>query len=247
MDGPFAETKEALGGFYLIEAATKEEAVEWGKEDPAHGRRLHRRGPRLGDVTPNAAFEAALTEAFRLEYGRVVASVLRIVQRHRHGGGARPGGLRPGPHQLARGRDGRSGRAPGSSRRRGVEPSIISAGGRRAEAHAEALGYESGLGATDEIPDVTDPETIADDRLRLIFTCCHPGLPAESRVALTLRLVGGFSTTEIARAFLVPEPTIAQRLVRAKRTIRDRGFRRTRCRTATELPSVFRRCSRCST
>ena len=71
---------------------------------------------------------------------------------------------------------------------------------------------------------MSDPETITDDRLRLIFTCCHPGLSADSRVALTLRLVGGLSTAEIARAFLAPEPTIAQRLVRAKRTIRDRGF-----------------------
>ena len=67
-----------------------------------------------------------------------------------------------------------------------------------------------------------DPDAIPDDRLRLIFTCCHPGLPADSRVALTLRLVGGLSTGEIARAFLVSEPTIAQRLVRAKRAIRDR-------------------------
>src|SRR5213595_529886 len=74
----------------------------------------------------------------------------------------------------------------------------------------------------DEGPEVTDPAEIPDDRLRLIFTCCHPGLPADSRVALTLRLVGGLSTAEIARAFLVPEPTIAQRLVRAKRTIHDR-------------------------
>jgi len=71
---------------------------------------------------------------------------------------------------------------------------------------------------------VTDPETIPDDRLRLIFTCCHPTLAADSRVALTLRLVGGLSTGEIARAFLVPEPTIAQRVVRAKRTISDRGL-----------------------
>jgi predicted RNA polymerase sigma factor len=69
---------------------------------------------------------------------------------------------------------------------------------------------------------VADPESIPDDRLRLIFTCCHPELPSDSRVALTLRLVGGLSTVEIARAFLVPEPTIAQRLVRAKRTIRER-------------------------
>ncbi len=62
---------------------------------------------------------------------------------------------------------------------------------------------------------------ISDDRLRLIFTCCHPALAPEARVALTLRTLGGLTTKEIARAFLVPEPTVAQRLVRAKRKIRD--------------------------
>src|SRR3984957_2172517 len=68
------------------------------------------------------------------------------------------------------------------------------------------------------------PEEVAavrDDRLRLIFTCCHPALAASAQVALTLRLLGGLSTVEIARAFLVPEPTMAQRLVRAKAKIRD--------------------------
>jgi RNA polymerase sigma-70 factor (ECF subfamily) len=60
-----------------------------------------------------------------------------------------------------------------------------------------------------------------DDRLRLIFTCCHPALAVEAQVGLTLRTLGGLSTTEIARAFLVPEPTLAQRLVRAKRKIQD--------------------------
>src|SRR5215469_8700548 len=65
------------------------------------------------------------------------------------------------------------------------------------------------------------PVAFPDDRLRLIFTCCHPALNIEAQVALTLRTLGGLTTTEIARAFLVPEPTLAQRLVRAKKKIHD--------------------------
>jgi RNA polymerase sigma-70 factor, ECF subfamily len=67
----------------------------------------------------------------------------------------------------------------------------------------------------------SEMHTIPDDRLRLIFTCCHPALSLEARVALTLRTLGGLATPEIARAFMVPEATMAQRLVRAKRKIRD--------------------------
>ena len=69
-----------------------------------------------------------------------------------------------------------------------------------------------------------DPDEIPDDRLRLIFTCCHPALAPEAQVALTLRTLGGLETEEIARAFLVPTATMAQRLVRAKTKIRDAGI-----------------------
>ena len=79
----------------------------------------------------------------------------------------------------------------------------------------------SGLGRAIEEPEDYDPSQIPDDRLRLIFTCCHPALALEAQVALTLRTLGGLQTDEIARAFLVPSPTMAQRLVRAKAKIRD--------------------------
>ena len=83
----------------------------------------------------------------------------------------------------------------------------------------EALGQLARLEASAEehVPDTAIP----DDRLRLIFTCCHPALATDAQVALTLRTLGGLTTPEIARAFLVPEPTMAQRLVRAKKKIRD--------------------------
>jgi RNA polymerase sigma-70 factor (ECF subfamily) len=87
---------------------------------------------------------------------------------------------------------------------------------KQAAAHAQQL-----LDTTDEAPEMT---AITDDRLRLIFTCCHPALAPDAQVALTLRTLGGLTTDEIARAFLVPEVTMAQRLVRAKRKIKLAGI-----------------------
>ncbi len=84
----------------------------------------------------------------------------------------------------------------------------------RNDRHAQAMLLQAPGGRQEESP-------VPDDRLRLIFTCCHPSLARGAQVALTLRLLGGLSTAEIARAFLVPESTMAQRLVRAKGKIRD--------------------------
>jgi RNA polymerase sigma factor (sigma-70 family) len=81
------------------------------------------------------------------------------------------------------------------------------------ELHGDAMGDDADRFADDDI---------GDDLLRLVFVACHPVLPPDSRVALTLRLLGGLSTAEIARAFLQPEPTVAQRIVRAKRTLTER-------------------------
>jgi len=179
--------------------------------------------PNDREQTPGAGAHAPVADAFRREYARVVAAVLRLVRDI-----DLAEEIVQEAFEQALDRWPRTGTPdrPGAwlvttARRRAIDRLRR---GRRAEARADAIAYEAALAADDEIPDVTDPETIADDRLRLIFTCCHPRLPADSRVALTLKLVGGLSTVEIARAFLVPEPTIAQRLVRAKRTIRDRAL-----------------------
>jgi RNA polymerase sigma-70 factor (ECF subfamily) len=161
-------------------------------------------------------FPEAIEQVFRAEYGRAVAVLVRVfgdidvaeeavqdafviaVQRW-------PAGLPPSP----------AGWIITTARNRAIDRLRREAS--RADRQAQAaLLHASG----DEIEEGAVP----DERLRLIFTCCHPALAASAQVALTLRLLGGLTTAEIARAFLVPEPTMAQRLVRAKGKIRDAGI-----------------------
>jgi RNA polymerase sigma factor (sigma-70 family) len=95
--------------------------------------------------------------------------------------------------------------------------------GKMLDRKHEQLGHELEAGRDAALPDLDAAidDHIGDDLLRLMFIACHPVLSTEARVALTLRLLGGLTTDEIARAFLVPEPTVAQRIVRAKRTLRE--------------------------
>jgi RNA polymerase sigma factor (sigma-70 family) len=110
---------------------------------------------------------------------------------------------------------------------------------RRKEAYARKLA-EVGRAQEDvPPPEPADVDDIDDDLLRLMFTACHPVLSSEARIALTLRLLGGLTTGEIARAFLVTQPTIAQRIVRAKRTLAGAGV-------PFEMPSVSERSGRVS-
>ncbi|MGW6011752.1 RNA polymerase sigma factor [Streptomyces sp. NPDC055210] len=169
--------------------------------------------------------EEAVAAAFREEWGQVVATLIRVtgdwdlaeecaqdaftqaLDRWRRDGVPR----RPGAWLTTTARN----RAMDVTRRRAVGAAKLR--------EVAMLARDGGPGGPQD-PDSDDDSGVTDDRLRLIFTCCHPALPVEARVALTLRTLAGLTTPEIAHAFLVPEATMAQRLVRAKRKIRNAGI-----------------------
>jgi len=109
-----------------------------------------------------------------------------------------------------------------TAKRRGID---LLRRAKRLERKREELGREIDAQRGSAVPDLDAAidDHVGDDLLRLVFISCHPILPSEGRVALTLRLLGGLTTEEIARAFLVPEPTVAQRIVRAKRALAEAG------------------------
>jgi RNA polymerase sigma-70 factor, ECF subfamily len=161
------------------------------------------------------AVKEALDEAFRTEWGRVVATLIRITGdwdlAEECASDAFASALATWP------RDGVP-RRPGAwltttARNRALDRI------RRGAAETNRLRQLAPI--VPELAEPVEPDAVPDDRLRLMFTCCHPALPLEAQVALTLRTLTGLTTPEIARAFLVPEATMAQRLVRAKRKIRN--------------------------
>ncbi|MFF4043823.1 RNA polymerase sigma factor [Streptomyces sp. NPDC001816] len=166
------------------------------------------------EAQPTAAH--AIETVFRLESPRVVAGVARIVRdvgiAEELAQDALVAALERWPRDGVP--DNPGAWLMATARRRAVD--LV----RRRETYSRKLaemGRDLDTTAPPEEP--ADPEDIDDDLLRLVFTTCHPVLSTEARTALTLRLLGGLTTAEIARAYLVPEPTIAQRIVRAKRTL----------------------------
>lgn len=162
--------------------------------------------------------EAALALAFREEWGRVVGTLIRLF-----GDWDLAEECAQDAFERALQRWSRDGlpENPGAwlttvARNRGLD--------RLRRANVEATKYEEVLLGSLTVEGEGDDSDIADDRLRLLFTCCHPALSLDAQVALTLRTLGGLTTAEIARAFLVPEPTMAKRLVRAKSKIRNAGI-----------------------
>ena len=176
--------------------------------------------PQPAPVTPPDPSAHAIETVFRLQSPRIIAGVTRIVRDVGIAEELTQDALVAALEQWPR--DGVPDN-PGAwlmatARHRAVD--LI----RRRENYARKLaeiGRDLETAGQPEEP--ADPEDIDDDLLRLVFTACHPVLSAEARTALTLRLLGGLTTAEIARAFLVPEPTVAQRIVRAKRTLATRN------------------------
>src|SRR5215831_1402753 len=162
---------------------------------------------------------ATLDQVFREEYGRIIATLIRI------GGSfdlAEEALQEAFVSAAAHWKEDGPPQNPGAWLTTVSHRKLLDAVRRektRSEKEPE-LQYEVERLQESSVPAVIEETAVyPDDRLRLIFTCCHPALGREAQVALTLRTLGGLTTTEIARAFLIPEPTLAQRLVRAKRKI----------------------------
>jgi RNA polymerase sigma-70 factor (ECF subfamily) len=158
---------------------------------------------------------------YRAEWGRVLATLIRIVGDFDEAEEAAQGAFAAAVEQW------RTSGVPEFPRAwiiRAARNKAIDRARRRAR-FGEALGSAVASGSIALVDEPNyDASDIPDDRLRLLFTCCHPALALEAQVALTLRTLGGLDTDAIARAFLVPAATMAQRIVRAKRKIRDAGI-----------------------
>ena len=211
-DGPFAETKEALGGYYLIDADNLDAA---SRSPRAFPRRAWAARSRYGRWWSAERSRRCLPR----RVGRVLATLIGFLGDFDLAEEAAQEAFAVAAERWPR--DGTPAN-PGAwltttARNRAVDRI------RRDRTFAAKTKLLEVPEAVEDEPDM-DETTFPDERLELVFTCCHPALATDAQVALTLRTLGGLTTTEIARAFLVPEPTMAQRLVRAKRKIKAAGI-----------------------
>ena len=219
-DGPFAETKEQIAGFCIIECEDLDEAVAGRRRAP--GRRLRDdRDPAVPAMSTDV--KAAVDAAFRDEWGRVVATLIRTTGdwdlAEECAQDAFAMALQRWPQDGIPGRPGAW--LTTAARNRAIDVLRRKAVGAAKLREVAAMSYDRNRVAYGA---ETDHSGVPDDRLRLMFTCCHPALSLEARVALTLRTLAGLTTAEIARAFLASEPTMAKRLVRAKQKIQHAGI-----------------------
>jgi RNA polymerase sigma-70 factor (ECF subfamily) len=167
----------------------------------------------------NGDADEAVAEVYRADWGRIVATLIRLVGDFEIAEEAAQEAFTAAVDQW------RSAGIPDYPRAWIIQTARHKAIDRirSRTRHAESMKSYAAISDSAHEPDY-DPTEIPDDQLRLIFTCCHPALVPEAQIALTLRTLGGLETDEIARAFLVPTATMAQRLVRAQRKIRDAGI-----------------------
>ena len=210
-DGPFADTKEILGGFCLLEADNLDVALELAARIPggAAGRR--------GRSTTAGGALSLLEQVFREEWGRVLANLVGFLGDFDLAEEAAQEAF-----AIAAERWPRTGEPanPGAwltttARNRAID---------RIRRDRTLAAKTRLLEPPEAVETEMDEQTFPDERLELIFTCCHPALALEAQVALTLRTLGGLTTEEIARAFLVPAETMKRRLTRAKDKIRTAGI-----------------------
>ena len=244
IDGPFTEAKELIAGYWVWECASRDEAIEWLKRAPfdggieielrqvfeaedfgryaraARGQSGCASRPRRLGVAASATHRA-IDAVWRIESARLIAGLTRIVRdvavAEDLAQDALVAALEQWPEEGIP--DNPGAWLMATAKRRGID-----ALRRRVtlERKQELIGRELQILQQLDQPDlVAQVDDVEDDVLRLIFMTCHPVLSRNARVALTLRLLGGLSTPEIARAFLVSEGTVTQRIVRAKRTLAE--------------------------
>src|SRR3954451_5315027 len=211
-DGPFVDIKEAIGGYLFLEADDLDAAIELASRVPAPPMGGRDRG------APARLVQETLEQAFREQRGRVLAALIGFLGDFDLAEEATQEAFAIAAERWPR--DGAP-THPGTwlvttARNRAIDRI------RRDRTLAEKTRLLEVPEAAEDIMD--DETTFPDERLELVFTCRHPALGTEAQVALTLRTLGGLSTPEIARAFLVAEPTMAQRLVRAKRKVKAAGI-----------------------